>query len=519
MPVWDFVEGEPSRWVTIHAPEKTWTGYTLALYRQRTPMLLDMNGRIVHAWPDARVRTRVRLLPNGNLLGISLAKGVVEYDWEGNEVWSFQPDRGFVHHDVIRLASGNTMMLVQGKRGPDDVLEVDRAGATVWRWPVKEGLRQFRPEGRVGGDWVHLNSVQELPSNRWFDAGDERFRPGNLLLSSRHLDRILIVDRAGGEVTWSWADGLDRQHEALMVPKGWPGAGNIQVFNNRYRSYRADRQSEVLEIDPGSGDVVWRYTDETFHSPTSALSQPLPNGNVLVSSSRGGRAFEVTRDGTVVWQWTPPFEPRRPQRYAPDHAPQLRSLPRRALRAVAPPETYRYVDRVKYQFARGRALRKVRIAGERKTVLAQNALCGRVLVPGLPTLLAEYGIDPRKMNRAGLRGSAVRFTLTWRADGDSPEAPPQEPETLIEETLTAAQPWRARQIAFDAWAQRQGEICVEAAVEDAPETPSEPFAFWVPPGIDSGHSANAVWTHDGEGLTEQELEVRRRHLETLGYVD
>lgn len=31
--------------------------------------------------------------------------------------------------------------------------------------------------------------------------------------------------------------------------------------------------------------------------------QPLENGNILIAEADGGRAFEVTRDGEVVWEF------------------------------------------------------------------------------------------------------------------------------------------------------------------------------------------------------------------------
>lgn len=124
-----------SDWITVYDPQRAWNGYTLAFHSQRTPVLLDMNGRVVHRWPEARIKSRARLLEDGSLLGIALGRGVVEYDWNGNEVWRYTADNGFAHHDVIRLANGNTVTLIRPDDDPfDEVLEVDRDGDVVWRW-------------------------------------------------------------------------------------------------------------------------------------------------------------------------------------------------------------------------------------------------------------------------------------------------------------------------------------------------------------------------------------------------
>ena len=70
-------------WVKVYDPGAAWNGYTLTLHEARTPVLLDMNGREVHRWPQARLRSRVRLLPDGSILGIDLGRVIVEHDWEG----------------------------------------------------------------------------------------------------------------------------------------------------------------------------------------------------------------------------------------------------------------------------------------------------------------------------------------------------------------------------------------------------------------------------------------------------
>ena len=66
----------------------------------------------------------------------------------------------------------------------------------------------------------------------------------------------------------------------------------------------------VLEFDPLDGVVHWDYTgsDATpLYSSVCGSVQRLPNGNTLITESLSGRAFEVTREGDVVWRWTSPY--------------------------------------------------------------------------------------------------------------------------------------------------------------------------------------------------------------------
>jgi hypothetical protein len=51
---------------------------------------------------------------------------------------------------------------------------------------------------------------------------------------------------------------------------------------------------------------VWRYEHPEFFYRLRGSAQTLPNGHVLVTESDKGHAFEVTRDGTRVWEfWNP----------------------------------------------------------------------------------------------------------------------------------------------------------------------------------------------------------------------
>ena len=46
----------------------------------------------------------------------------------------------------------------------------------------------------------------------------------------------------------------------------------------------------------------------------------------MITSSCGGRVFEVTTKGQVVWEWVSAYKPMGPNRYAYDFCPQLANL-------------------------------------------------------------------------------------------------------------------------------------------------------------------------------------------------
>ena len=54
---------------------------------------------------------------------------------------------------------------------------------------------------------------------------------------------------------------------------------------------------------------MWEYrapepTD--FYSGSRGSNQRLPNGNTLIADSDSGRAFEVTSEGEIVWDYAVP---------------------------------------------------------------------------------------------------------------------------------------------------------------------------------------------------------------------
>lgn len=90
------------------------------------------------------------------------------------------------------------------------------------------------------------------------------------------------------------------------------------VFDNwGGRSHKS--VSRILEIDPVTQRVVWRYSggeEEEFFSEIRGKQQALPNGNVLITESQEGRVLEVTRDAKreIVWEYYNSISPKDGER-------------------------------------------------------------------------------------------------------------------------------------------------------------------------------------------------------------
>jgi hypothetical protein len=91
-----------------------------------------------------------------------------------------------------------------------------------------------------------------------------------------------------------------RQHHPTVLSNG-----NILLFDNKGHKTK----SKVIEFDPVTKKESWRYAFTTvnlFYSERCGTCQRLDNGNTLITESDNGRAFEVTPDNTIVWEFVSP---------------------------------------------------------------------------------------------------------------------------------------------------------------------------------------------------------------------
>ncbi|MBT7162480.1 MAG: hypothetical protein HN904_06850 [Victivallales bacterium] len=378
---------------TLYKPDACFGGYTI-IFGGLSVKLVDMNGRIANQWRlDTSVHShgtdRTHLLKNGHILvsrgGMTSTDGMVEeYDWGGNLVWQYFPEGTNPHHrlmgphhDVWRKENGNTLLIcreaapeeyLKQVHNPlwqnqticgDTILEVNPAGELVWEWNSHGHLdiNHYRlvaspgwhagPDNSTVVDWTHVNTVRELPENQWFDQGDQRFKPGNVMISPRQLDTVYIIDRDSGDIVWEYSGdyfgGLSGQHEPYMIPKGCPGAGNVMIFDNGaspWKDLGHAGMSYVLEVSPMTKELVWVYNDGLrFHSTYTSSAQRLPNGNTLICEAAARRVFEVTPECKTVWEYVGCGC--RSYRYGYDYCPQTAALGLPNEVSVTPPKDLR----------------------------------------------------------------------------------------------------------------------------------------------------------------------------------
>jgi hypothetical protein len=298
----------------------------------KTVFVIDMQGNVIHSWEmpypaglTGYLTDRGTLFYNGHIPNpspggrASRAGGVaMEVDWQGRVLWEVKyPDH---HHDGIRLRNGNVLLICAkplpdelvpkvrgGRPGSEDdygrmegdyLVEMTTDGKVVWEWrswehldTVQDGITAVQDDREA---WPVGNAVSEMPD-------------GNILLSFRANSTVVMIDRRTGAVYWKLgAPPLSGQHAPYLLPNG-----HVLLFDNG--PHRLDHSfpfSRVLEINPATKEIVWKYQDTpvwNFYSPRISNAQRLPNGNTLINEGSFGRFFEVTLEGDVVWEYVNPY--------------------------------------------------------------------------------------------------------------------------------------------------------------------------------------------------------------------
>jgi hypothetical protein len=341
-------------------------------YPRLSAYLLD-NGNLLRA---ASVDNIYGFTPTGQWSFIG--GRIEELTWDGEVAWSFEyvSEDHVGHHDIWPMPNGHILMVAFERfteeealaagfdRGlmpqrkeiwSEAVLEIDPAtDEIVWEWhlwdhliqdvnenaenfgvvadhPQRVNLNYQDPELTLEPNWWHINSVA-------YNA-----KLDQIVLSTRRYSEIWIIDHSitteeargeAGDLLYRWGNpltydtGTDAnrqlyfQHNPTWIPDGYPGEGNILIFDNggQVRPY-----SRVVEITPpldetgqysrevgqpfGPETVTWEYVAENptdFFSYLISSAQRQPNGNTLITEGLLGHIFEVDAEGEIVWEYNLP---------------------------------------------------------------------------------------------------------------------------------------------------------------------------------------------------------------------
>ncbi len=312
--------------VTILRRDLAAPGYNLVVSgHSAAAVLIDMEGRTIHSWTgsgqenqegrrSAPYWRRARLVENGDLIAIHEGGRLLRLDAASRTVWTHDCE---CHHDLEVDPEGNVLVLDRreaqlGHINPDAPVLVDwvvvlsPAGEVVEEFSVLEAFERSEfsrlLDGMAGrGDLFHTNTIALVGENSPRGPEGPIFSSDDILVSLRHLDIIAVISRADRRVIWAITGLFRRQHDPVLLP-----GGTLLLFDN----LAGPGRSRVIEFDPTTLRIVWSYegtAEAPFYSETCGTSQRLSNGNTLITESDEGRAFEVTPDGRIVWEFLSPY--------------------------------------------------------------------------------------------------------------------------------------------------------------------------------------------------------------------
>lgn len=323
------------RGVTAHDPDRAAAGPNLYLSGHRpSAVLMDMDGTRLHEWrydfedafpgfpTDKMEKSHMRqywrrawLSERGELLAIFEGHAMLKLSPTSELLWTFE---GKPHHDLEVTDDGEIYVLTRTAHviprihPTEPVLEdfvsvLDRDGNETRRVSVLEafensGFAHTLSRMPRHGDLLHTNTI-ELLDGRLADAVPA-FAAGNVLISCLKTSTIAVIDLDAAQVVWAMNGSFVRQHQPTVLDNG-----RLLLFDNLGGKDLTIGRSRVLELDPATREIAWSYegtAEAPFQSDTCGSCQRMPNGNTVITESDYGRAFEVTPDGDIVWEFVNP---------------------------------------------------------------------------------------------------------------------------------------------------------------------------------------------------------------------
>lgn len=345
-----------------YVPERAYPGVTLmtGLFGNEVALSLRaMDGTELHRWPapfsrhfpdashlesdqiplndwDTHLHGAV-MHEDGSVIFNYEYMGTVKLDRCGEVVWRV-PLR--THHSMFEDARGH--LWISGRRTlaegfpagrppglaenttDETILEISPDGKVLREISILAAIYRSRAEGllfptgkdvpRQEGDALHLNHIEVLSEE--LAPAFPMFRAGDLMVSLRRLNMLMVIDPATETVRWAHVGPWLRQHDPHFEP-----SGRILLYDNRtIENYGHEQDgrpayaSRILEFDPASLQVKVLYEGsraEPFYVFRMGKNQRLPNGNVLVTEPDPGRVFEITPEGQIVWQFINGYDERR----------------------------------------------------------------------------------------------------------------------------------------------------------------------------------------------------------------
>jgi hypothetical protein len=338
--------GEPSP-PAISNTGKAYEGLNLVVQiatgKKLMAKVMDMDGKTLHVWdldwfriwPDAThlpdqdlpksppgtLVDSAIIVENGDIVFTYAGLGLVRLDRQGKVVWRL-PRK--THHTIKRGDNGNLWVCglqEHVKRDPrfpnrvppfdeETIMEVTPDGKVAQEWSVEDILRKNGLTGLLYlgtlankstqvpamADILHLNEVEPFPAR----LKEAFFKKGDILVSLRNANTVFVFNRETQKIKFISTGKFIRQHAPDFID-----GNRFSVFDNNLTEEKNPKSRILIVSAPD--DTVTTYYEGTqehpFYTVAYGSHQWLPNGDLLITESLRGRAFEITPRGDIVWQY------------------------------------------------------------------------------------------------------------------------------------------------------------------------------------------------------------------------
>lgn len=211
---------------------------------------------------------------------------IVDYDTKETR-WEYSWYDAKLHahelHDADHYTVDGEDRWVLVDMGNNRVFAVDRNGTTQWQWNATDTYERPSSMGPEG-DWTHMNDV-------------DRVRPGVFQVSLRNFDTVVELHVSeNGSVSVA----------PVVGPNSFDGQGDVLYEQHNPDRLRdgsllvADSENDRIVELSRNGTVRWEYGGSAiFNWPRDA--DRLENGHTLITDSYNDRVVEVDENGDIVW--------------------------------------------------------------------------------------------------------------------------------------------------------------------------------------------------------------------------
>lgn len=312
-------------------------------YMFMAPISTDSFGVVDHAGKNAyKFRNQGTLLlqpqDDGSLLCVNTELGVVlrmNARFQVTDTLRYFGLGGFDFHECKMTGPNQYVILGSETRVMDlsKIVPNGRADAIVMGGVIQEVTLQ----GEILFEWHSLDHIPVTQATSDVDMAQQRIdyihinsvnidADGNFLVSCRHLDQVIKLNRTTGAIIWQMGGssskkndftfendlsngfvGFSHQHDAQRLPNG-----NMVMFDNG--NLKPIMYSRVVEYEVNELQMkvkrVWEYrkTPDVFTAAKGSV-QVLSNGKYVIGWGGSGNnvtAEEVDRDKKVHAVWLSP---------------------------------------------------------------------------------------------------------------------------------------------------------------------------------------------------------------------